>query len=80
MADKAVALQRIAGRMDVGRHEVMAIGDADNDLGMLEWAGFSVAMSNASPAVRALADVIAPGNDQNGVARSLWRYVIDYVE
>ena len=39
-----------------------------NDLPMLEWAGTSYAMANAHPSVRDLADHLAPGNDEDGVA------------
>ncbi len=69
LVDKSIALQRIARRMNIQRDGVMAIGDAENDLGMMEWAGFSVAVENARPAVKAMADQIVPSNDDQGVAR-----------
>jgi uncharacterized protein (TIGR01777 family) len=74
--DKGVALQRIAKRLSIPRERVMAIGDAPNDLGMLEWAGFAVAVDNAWPAVKQLADVVVPSNDDHGVARAIQRYVL----
>jgi uncharacterized protein (TIGR01777 family) len=76
LVDKGIALQRIARKMGLKREEVMAIGDASNDLGMIEWAGFSAAVDNAYPAVRQLADVIVPSNDELGVARAIQRYVL----
>lgn len=76
MVDKAIALQRIAKRMNVAREEVMAIGDASNDMGMLEWAGFGVAVANAYPAVRDMADAVVPSNDELGVARAIQRFVL----
>lgn len=75
-ADKGVALQRIARRRGIPREAVLAIGDGENDLGMLAWAGFPVAMENAVPAVRRLARVIVPRSEDAGVARALHRYVI----
>jgi hypothetical protein len=76
MVDKGIALQRIAKRRGISRSEVMAIGDASNDLGMIEWAGFGVAVANAVAPVRELADVVVPSNDEGGVARALQRYVL----
>ena len=76
LADKGIALQRIAARLGVSKAQVMAIGASDDDLGMMEWAGFAVATANASPAVRQLADQVVPANDEHGVARALQRYVL----
>lgn len=76
LVDKSVALQRIAHRLGVSREEVMTIGDGPNDAGMIEWAGFSVAVENACPLVRDLADVMVPSNDDQGVARAIQRYVL----
>jgi Cof subfamily protein (haloacid dehalogenase superfamily) len=76
LVDKGIALQRIARKLNVRREEVMAIGDASNDMGMLEWAGFGVAVANAYPAVREMADAIVPSNDELGVARAIQRFVL----
>jgi hydroxymethylpyrimidine pyrophosphatase-like HAD family hydrolase len=54
----------------------MAIGDGPNDLGMLEWAGFSVAVANATVSARELADAVVPSNDDQGVARAIGRFVL----
>jgi hypothetical protein len=76
LSDKGIALQRVARRLKASREEVMAIGDGLNDLGMLEWSGFGVALANASPQVKAVADAVAPGNDENGVAWAIERWVV----
>ena len=75
--DKAEALQRIAQDYDVPAQQVMCIGDAPNDLGMLKWAGLGVAMANAWAPVRAVADVIVPSNDDDGVAYALEQFILD---
>lgn len=75
--DKAAALQRVAQNYGIERENVMAIGDAPNDLGMLRWAGLGVAMANGWPQARAAADVIVPSNDEDGVAIALERYVLN---
>ncbi len=69
---KGAALERLAGRLGVGRNETMAIGDNWNDVDMLEWAGQSVIMGNAAKELRTMAKMRgwkqAPSNDRNGVA------------
>ena len=52
----------------------MAIGDAPNDVGMLQLAGVAIAMDNAHGIVKAEADWIAPSNDDHGVHAALVRY------
>ena len=74
---KARALAWLAQRLCVPREETIAIGDADNDIEMLEWAGLGIAMGNAMPAARAAADWIAPTVDEDGVAVALRRFVLD---
>ena len=76
LVDKGIALQRVAKRMSVDREQVMVIADANNDLGMMEWAGFSVAVANGTDQVKQLADAIVPSNDDQGVARAIHRYVL----
>ena len=71
---KAVALQKIAAHYGVKQEEVMAIGDAPNDVGMLQFAGVAVAMANAHNVVKEVAHWIAPSNDEHGVHVALQRY------
>lgn len=73
---KAQAMARVAQQLGVSREETLAIGDGDNDVEMVEWAGLGVAMGNATPAVKAVADWIAPSVDEDGVAVALLRYVL----
>ncbi len=75
--DKANALKLVAEQYGVPREQVMAIGDADNDLGMVRWAGLGVAMDNGWDRLKQTADVIAPANDDDGVAAVLKRYILD---
>jgi Cof subfamily protein (haloacid dehalogenase superfamily) len=69
---KGWALERLAGRLGVGRKETMAIGDNWNDVDMLEWAGQGIMMGNAAQELRTMAKMRgwkqAPPNDQEGVA------------
>jgi len=52
---------------------VIAFGDMPNDLPMLAWAGYAVAVANAHPDVIATADEVTASNDEAGVARVLER-------
>jgi hydroxymethylpyrimidine pyrophosphatase-like HAD family hydrolase len=70
---KASALESLACDLGIGAEEVVAFGDMPNDLPLLEWAGTSYAMANAHPTVLALADHVAPRNDEDGVAEVLSR-------
>jgi Cof subfamily protein (haloacid dehalogenase superfamily) len=68
---KASTLQLLADRLSVQAADVVAFGDMPNDLPMLRWAGTSYAMADAHPAVLACATHVAPGADEDGVARVL---------
>jgi 5-amino-6-(5-phospho-D-ribitylamino)uracil phosphatase len=71
---KAVALKKVASHHGVPMSQVMAIGDAPNDVGMLQLAGVAVAMDNAHPVVKQVADWVAPSNNDHGVHAALQRY------
>ena len=71
---KAVALAKVATFYGVPMEQVMAIGDAPNDVGMLQAAGVSVAMDNAHALVKDVADWVAPSNNDHGVHAALARY------
>jgi len=72
---KHAALERFASDIGVAQRDVMAIGDGALDAGMIEWAGFGVAMANGAAEARAAADEIAPSNDEDGVAVVLERFL-----
>jgi Cof subfamily protein (haloacid dehalogenase superfamily) len=68
---KASTLALIAEKLDVSAADVVAFGDMPNDLPMLIWAGTSFAMADAHPTVVECATHVAPGHDEDGVARVL---------
>jgi Cof subfamily protein (haloacid dehalogenase superfamily) len=68
---KAAGLAWICRREGIDASEVVAFGDMPNDIPMLAWAGRAVAMGNAHPAVREVADEVTWTNDEDGVARYL---------
>jgi Cof subfamily protein (haloacid dehalogenase superfamily) len=74
---KAWAMAWVAKDVGVKQEETIGIGDGDNDLDMIQWAGLGVAMGNATPAVKAAADWIAPPVEEDGAAEALRRFVLD---
>ncbi len=75
-AGKGPSLQRLAEHLGIDRANVMAIGDQENDLTMLQFAGTSVAMGNAIDAVKAVARFETTPNTDEGVARAIERFVL----
>ncbi|MGN8025449.1 Cof-type HAD-IIB family hydrolase [Microbacterium sp. 22242] len=70
---KATGLARLCAGLGIDRTEVLAFGDALNDVEMLRWAGRGVAMANAEPEALAAADEITASNTEDGVAMLLER-------
>lgn len=54
---------------------MIAFGDGENDIGMLEACGYSYAMENANAKTKAVAKYEAPSNDENGVLKVLAKYL-----
>jgi hypothetical protein len=75
-ATKEWALSFVCARLGIRTAAVLALGDAEADIGMLRLAGIGVAMENAQPDVKAAADWIAPRADEAGVAATIERFVL----
>lgn len=74
--DKGSALRKLCRLLDVDPKRVLAIGDSENDIPMMQAAGFAIAMGNANEHVKAVADWIAPSIDEDGAAVALRRWVL----
>lgn len=74
--NKGQSLAWLAEREGIAPEAVLAVGDQQNDLTMLAWAGTGVAMGNAVSAVRSSADWIAPPLEEDGAAAALERFVL----
>jgi len=72
---KGSGLDFAAGRLGFSRGEAVAFGDGENDVELLEWAGFGVAVANAHPKVLAVADYVCPPVDEEGVAQVIEAYL-----
>ena len=75
--NKSAGIAKIAEYLGVKREEVMACGDANNDIPMLEYAGLSVAVANASESVKAVSDFVSRSNDEDGVAYAVKKFVLN---
>jgi len=73
---KAYGIQLLAQELGIEQAEVMAIGDEENDLSMIAYAGVGVAMGNAISAVKEAADVVTATNEEDGVAKIVSEYVL----
>ena len=71
---KAVAM--LASFYGLKREEIIAIGDSENDLSMIEYAGLGIAMGNASEIVKQKADYITDSNDNEGVANAINKFIL----
>lgn len=68
---KLSAIRHLADGWGIGAAETIAFGDWWNDVAMIRWAGTGVVVANGHPDVLAEADLVAPSNDDDGVARVL---------
>lgn len=74
---KGSAVQALASHYNIKREEIIAIGDSENDLSMIEYAGMGIAMGNASDTAKQIADYVTDTNDNNGVAKSIDKFIIN---
>ena len=74
---KLAMLNAWAAENNLELNQTIAMGDGANDLSMIEWAGLGVAMQNAVPEVKAVANVVTPmTNDEEAVAWAIEEYVL----
>jgi Cof subfamily protein (haloacid dehalogenase superfamily) len=71
---KGNAVKALAQKYGIKREEIICIGDNENDLSMIEYAGLGVAMGNAIDSVKEIADYVTSSNDDNGVAKALKKF------
>ncbi len=73
---KGNAIKLIADRLNVKVEDILAVGDAGNDVPMLKIAGFSVAMGNASEEIKNMCDAVTLDNNSDGIAKLIEDYCI----
>ena len=75
-AGKGTALAEIGKLFNIDRSEMIAIGDGFNDISMLEYAGFGIAVENAPDGVKAVCDHITLSNNEDGVAEVIEKFIL----
>jgi hypothetical protein len=68
---KAVGIQHVSQWMDIPRDRIIAFGDEDNDLEMIDYVGYGVAMGNGIDQLKSIANEVTDSNNEDGIARIL---------
>ncbi|MFI3171336.1 MAG: HAD family hydrolase [Eubacteriales bacterium] len=75
--NKGTGIINLGELLGITREEIMAAGDGMNDASMLRAVGFPVAMGNAVPEIKELAQYITASNNDEGVAKAIEKYVLN---
>ncbi len=75
-ASKVNALKIILSMFDIKKENVLAIGDSQNDLDTLLYAGKGIAMGNSTEELKKMADHVVDDNDNDGVANAIYKFVL----
>ncbi|MGF1761658.1 sugar-phosphatase [Photobacterium sagamiensis] len=76
-SNKGMGVSALAEHLNIDASDVICMGDAGNDHHMLEYAGLSVAMGNATEETKALANYITDTNDNDGVAKVIEKFILN---
>ena len=75
--NKGSGLEKLAMELNIKPHEIICIGDSGNDKQMIEYAGLGVAMGNAFPEIKRIADYVTFTNEENGVAHVIDKFILN---
>lgn len=73
---KGTGLEKLAKHLGITMNEMIAVGDADNDIDVLSKVGLSIAMENANEKVKSICDVVVNDCDSNGCAEAIEKYLL----
>lgn len=74
---KGAAIQFLAQYYNIQKKEIIAIGDSENDLSMIKYAGVGVAMGNGDKFIKSKADYVTDTNDNDGVAKVISKFILN---
>ncbi|MFT8329499.1 MAG: Cof-type HAD-IIB family hydrolase [Oenococcus oeni] len=74
---KGEALKNLCAKLNITSKEVMAIGDQNNDISMIKFSGIGVAMGNAIPELKKVANFVTKDNNNNGVANAIDKFLVE---
>ncbi|TRX36279.1 Cof-type HAD-IIB family hydrolase [Flavobacterium restrictum] len=75
--DKGAAIQILAKKLNIHQSEIIAVGNAGNDLTMVQYAGLGVWVDNVDADLREFGDVIVASNNNHGVAEVVARFILN---
>jgi Cof subfamily protein (haloacid dehalogenase superfamily) len=75
-ANKGTVVTTLARLSNISPEQIATIGDMPNDVLMFKKSGFSIAMGNASEAVKAQASAVTDGNDNEGFAKAMRKFIL----
>lgn len=73
---KGSSLKMVAEDLGINVHDIIAIGDSENDMEFLEVAGFKVAVANANPELKDIADYVTTSYYGDGAAEAIHKFVL----
>lgn len=76
-ASKLHGIRYVANLLGISTHEIIGVGDSYNDFPLLMACGLKIAMGNAVPELKAIADFIAPTVDEDGVATIIEKFILE---
>ncbi|WP_318374095.1 HAD-IIB family hydrolase, partial [Enterobacter sp.] len=75
--NKGTGVKSLADTLGITPDEIMTLGDQENDIAMIEYAGLGVAMDNAIDSVKEVADFVTKSNLEDGVAYAIEKFVLN---
>lgn len=75
--NKSTGIEILAQHLNINKDEIIAIGDAINDIEMIEYAGLGVAMGNAPDEIKKKADFVTMSNEEDGVAYVIEKFIFN---
>jgi len=75
--DKGASIQILAEKLNIHQSEIIAVGNAGNDLTMVQYAGLGVWVDNVDPELREFGDIIVASNNNHGVAEVVRRFILN---
>ncbi len=75
--DKGASIKFLAEKLNILQSEIIAVGNAGNDLTMIQYAGLGVWVDNVDPKLRDKGDVIVASNNNHGVAEVVRRFILN---
>lgn len=74
---KGIGIKKLIDELGIKKEEVICIGDEFNDYEMIEFAGLGIAMGNANPKIKEIAQYVTLTNEESGVAHAIEKFVLN---